>query len=255
MNKICLTIQYDGTNYKGWQRQPDTVTIQGALESALVRICGEDISVISSGRTDTGVHALCQSATFSTISVHSPQVFMRALNAILPRDIRILDAYAVPLDFHPRYNAQKKRYFYIIKNDHIESALLDRYLWQIKKTLDMEKIVEASRRIIGIHDFKAFSAANSDIKESVREVFIVDIEQLNSINFMFTNLTGNFIKITIEANGFLRHMVRNIVGTLVEVGKYKILPHQIDSILKSKDRKTAGPTAPAKGLFLEKVYY
>ncbi len=210
---------------------------------------------MSSGRTDAGVHALAQVATFSTTSRLNPETFMKALNALLPREIRIIQADSVPGNFHPRYNAKRKRYFYIIVSDSFISPFFFRYAHHVKHDLDISLMSTAANYVIGRHDFKSFSASETGVKTTVREVFTLKVEKLSSLPFAGIQLKGNLIKISIEADGFLRHMVRNIIGTLIEVGREKIEPARIEFILLKKDRCLSGPTAPGNGLFLEKVFY
>jgi len=255
MKKIRLLLEYDGTNYHGWQVQKDETTIQGIIEDGVQRITGEHSGIIGASRTDAGVHALGQVATFRTGSRLDPASIRRALNAVLPPDIRVLGASGVDDAFHPREDAGEKRYFYIIANQRISSAFIFRYAWVVPQTLDMDSIIEASRVFIGRHDFSSFMGTGSDIKDTVREVNSLNIERLEKIDFMTAGLSGNFIKISIEAEGFLRHMVRNIVGTLVETGRGRIPPDSMKEILESRDRRKAGQTAPPQGLFLERIDY
>ncbi|BCB96981.1 tRNA pseudouridine synthase A [Dissulfurispira thermophila] len=272
MRNIKLSIQYDGTNYNGWQIQPseisdlrfeianykkkkDIITIQGIIQSTIKKITGEDAKVIAAGRTDTGVHAIEQIASFKTSSHLSADVIKRALNAVLPYDIRILDACDAADDFHPRYNAKSKTYVYIISNSAIISPFLYRYAWKIPHNLDIEKMKTASEFLKGRHDFSAFRASGCGAKNPVRTILNISIERLNAIHLFDMHLSGNFLKIRLQADAFLRHMVRNIVGTLVEIGKGKIEPEDIKKIINSKKRNLAGPTSPAKGLFLEKVFF
>lgn len=287
MRNIKLILQYDGTNYNGWQiQQPsaeskvrsqksevrnndlsikgqgsrvkgrnNVITIQGVIQEAIKKITGEDAKVIGAGRTDAGVHAIEQVASFKTSSGLSPDVIKRALNANLPDNIRIMDTWDAELNFHPRYDAKSKSYFYIISNSHIISPFLYRYAWKIPHKLNFEDMCNAIEFIRGRHDFSAFRASGCSAKNPVRTIFNISMERLDNIDFMRTGLSGNFFKITIEADAFLRHMVRNIVGTLVEVGKGKINTSEIKEILLSKDRRLAGQTAPAKGLFMEKINY
>ncbi|HAK87923.1 MAG: tRNA pseudouridine(38-40) synthase TruA [Nitrospirae bacterium GWC2_46_6] len=265
MRSIKLTIQYDGTDYNGWQIQPpDTsdyrkqkniITIQGIIQDAIKKITGEDVKLIGAGRTDAGVHALAQVAAFRTDSKLQPDVIKRALNANLPDDVRITDSCDIDEDFHPRYGAKSKIYFYLISGSHMVSPFLYRYAWRMPHELDFEAAEEALRSFKGRHDFSSFRGSGCGAKNPVRTVMDASIEHLNAIDFMTARLGGDFIKIRIEADAFLRHMVRNIVGTIVEIGRGKIKPEDMEKILLSKNRKNAGPTAPARGLFLEKVIY
>jgi len=255
MKKIRLLLEYDGTNYHGWQVQKDETTIQGIIEDRVHRITGEHSAVIGASRTDAGVHALRQVAAFRSESQLDPASIRRALNAVLPRDIRVLEASYADEFFHPRQDARKKRYFYIIANQRISPAFLFRYAWIVPQSLDMDSIIQASRFFIGRHDFSSFMGTGSDIKDPVREVYSLNIGTLEQIDFMTAGLTGKFIKISIEAEGFLRHMVRNIVGTLIETGRGRIPAERLKDILESGDRTRAGQTAPPQGLFLERIDY
>src|SRR3989339_457169 len=257
MKNIKLLIEYDGANYHGWQRQKNHATLQEIIEGRLLRITGEDAALISASRTDAGVHAVGQVASFKTNSNLEPVTLQRALNATLPEDIRILNAGETAAAFHPRYDALGKSYFYIISNglSAFSSAFLYRYAWRVPYTLDLSGMKKTGDLLLGRHDFSAFRGAGCGAKSTVREITSVSIEKSSSIDFMTAKINGNFIKIKVEADAFLRHMVRNIVGTLVEVGRGKMTLNSISEAIKLKDRKKTGPTAPAHGLFLEKVSY
>jgi len=267
MRNIKLTIQYDGTNYNGWQIQKtdhraqktkhtkNIVTIQGLIQNAIKKITGEDLKVIGAGRTDAGVHAIEQVASFKTASKLHSDVIKRALNANIPDDIRIMDACDAKIDFHPRYDAKSKRYFYIILNSYVISPFLYRYAWKIPQKLNFQDMSSSIEFFKGTHDFSSFRASGCGAKNSIRTVTDISIEKLDAISFMNIKLDGHFLKISIEANAFLRHMVRNIVGTIVEAGKGRIKPFDINEIISSKERRLAGSTAPANGLFLEKTKY
>lgn len=272
MRNIKLFIQYDGTNYNGWQIQPakisnlrfqiadckkqkSIITIQGVVQEAIKKITGEDVKVIGAGRTDAGVHAIEQIASFKTLSNLPADIIKKALNAILPDDIRIMNACDVEENFHPRYAAKSKTYTYVISNSAIISPFLYRYAWKIPHELTLEKMKYALEFLKGRHDFSAFRASGCSAKNPVRTVINISIERLSAINFLDMHLSDNFLKIQIQADGFLRHMVRNIVGTLVEIGKGKIKPEDMDKIINSKNRNLAGPTSPARGLFLEKIIF
>jgi len=269
MKNIKLLMEYDGTNYHGWQIQSSEVrsqksevgshrtvlTIQGVLQEKLKTITGEDVKVIGSSRTDAGVHAFGQVASFLTNSYLEPEVLQRALNSLLPEDIRILNAEEVNEAFHPRYDAVSKSYFYLISNMSISSAFLYRYVWRVPHRLDMDSMKEAGSLLKGRHDFSAFRGAGCGAKTTERDIISFNIERLERIDFMTAGLEGDFIKIRIEANAFLRYMVRNIVGTLVEIGRGKMAAHAISDAFEVKDRRKTGPTAPATGLFLEAIKY
>jgi len=255
MRQIKLLLEYDGTAYMGWQRQlKREMTIQGILEDRIFRITGENAKIIGASRTDASVHAFGQVGTFRTSSKLRPEVIKRALNALLPQDIRVREASEVDHLFHPRHSARRKRYFYIIANLKETSVFLYKYAWLIPHPLDINAMGEAARALIGRHDFSSFRGTGSHVKNPVREVFSLGIERFDRIEFMTSSIKGEFLKIDIEADGFLRHMVRNIVGTIVEIGKGK-MARRMEEVLESRDRKLAGPTAPPHGLFLEKIIY
>jgi tRNA pseudouridine38-40 synthase len=255
MKKIRLHLEYDGTAYHGWQVQKDAVTVQGVLEENVLRVTGDKTSVIGASRTDAGVHAFGQVATFRTASHLDAQTIKKALNAVLPQDIRITASEEIDDAFNPRDDALTKRYFYMVANQRVSSAFLFRYTWIVPQMLEMGVMEEASSVLIGRHDFSTFMGTGSDIKDAVRELYTVDVKKLDGVTFMGVYLKGNFIRVTTEASGFLRHMVRNIVGTLVEIGRGRIPAGRMKEILESRDRKNAGQTAPANGLFLERIDY
>ena len=255
MRKIKLILEYDGTDYHGWQIQDEGLTIQGILENRVQKLTKEPGKVIGAGRTDAGVHALGQVAAFRTESEHDISVIKKALNATLPQDIRIVDVTEVHDSFNPRDDAVRKSYFYIIANERKSSVFLHRYAWTVPQHLALSPMLQASGALIGTHDFTSFMGAGSGIKNPVREVFSLDMDEIGEIDFMTASLKGDFIRIRIEARGFLRHMVRNIVGTLVEIGRRRILPDRMREILESRDRRLAGQTALANGLFLERIVY
>lgn len=255
MRKIRLLLEYDGTAYHGWQAQKDAVTVQGMLEEKVQRVTGRITSVIGASRTDAGVHAFGQVAVFRTPSQLDAGTIRRALNAVLPLDIRVLSAEEVHDAFHPREDAVRKRYFYLIANQRVSSAFLFRYTWIVPQSLGIGPMKDASHILVGRHAFSAFMGTGSGIQDTVREVYSLDVETLDGVVFMGVKLHGHFIRITAEANGFLRHMVRNIVGTLAEIGRGRMPSEKMREVLESRDRKNAGQTAPANGLFLERIDY
>ncbi|MEW6410095.1 MAG: tRNA pseudouridine(38-40) synthase TruA [Nitrospirota bacterium] len=255
MKNIKLLIQYDGTNYAGWQRQKDERTIQGVIEDVIKRVTGENLRLIPSGRTDAGVHALGQVANFKTVSKPLHQNlwcegkiegkrWKDIINASLPEDIKILDSAEVDMDFHARYSARGRLYSYTILNQEDPITILRNYVWHIRRNLNVEAMIEAGRFLTGEHDFSSFRASACTARKTARKIAELRIEKRRS-----------FIVITIEANAFLHHMVRNIVGTLVEVGRGRLSPDAVREILSAKDRNLAGPTAPARGLILMGVKY
>ncbi|RME63945.1 MAG: tRNA pseudouridine(38-40) synthase TruA [Nitrospirae bacterium] len=255
MKKIKLLLQYDGTNYFGWQRQPDRPSIQGTIEKALYEITGKKTNLTASGRTDRGVHALGQVAVFKTTTNLSPKDFQNALNSLLPPDIRVLYAEEVPEDFNPRFGVKRKRYIYLINRAEVQSPFLYRYTYHWRGPLDTDAMKRACSVLLGTKDFRAFQSAGSSVKTTVRTLFEATIQQMSRFYFLAFSLEGPLLVFSFEADGFLKQMVRNIVGTLLEVGKGALPPEEIERILASGDRKQAGPTVPANGLFLERVIY
>jgi tRNA pseudouridine38-40 synthase len=255
MRNIKLTLQYDGTEYSGWQVQSNGDTVQGLLEDALAEITGGPIRVTGAGRTDAGVHALEQVAAFSTESDHAPGVFRRALNAKLPDDIRVIDSEEAPEDFHPRYSARNKTYSYLISHPGTYAVFMKRYSWCTSYALNCDAMKQGAEYLTGKHDFSSFRASGCSSKHPVRDIIDLHIRKLDAVDFMGFRFNMQLIKISITANAFLRHMARNVVGTLVEIGRGKIPPEQMKTILEAKDRRVAGKTAPACGLFLERIEY
>jgi tRNA pseudouridine38-40 synthase len=240
-----LVIEYDGSAYHGWQRQKTDVTIQSEIETAIRTLTGKPVSLIGSGRTDAGVHAKGQVANFHCETRLSPQTMQRGLNALLPDDIVILGCCTVPDRFHARFDAKTKTYRYSILNRPFAAAIGRQYAWYIQQPLNPDAMRSALQNVVGEHDFKAFEGAGSPRAHTVRNLLRADLlDQKNGrLDFFFT------------ANGFLKHMVRNIVGTLVDVGRGRIGPEAIGSILKVADRSLAGATAPGHGLCLMNVSY
>ena len=243
---LRLTIEYDGTNYPGWQRQKNASTVQGTIEAAIEKMTEQSVTVIGSGRTDAGVHALNQIAHFSIDSKLTSEIFNKGLNSLVPADIVIKDCQAVDDSFHARYDVSSKVYNYHILNRPFPTALFRHYAWHIKKELDLNTMREAMLHLKGTHDFSAFEATGSHRSNPVRNVMNVSLHTKGSCGHLVFN---------IEANGFLRCMVRNIVGTLVDVGLEKTSPTDFCDILHSKNRTQAGATAPPQGLFLKEVKY
>ncbi len=255
MRNIKLVIQYDGTRYRGWQIQREGPTVQGMLQERIAKITGEQVPVIAAGRTDAGVHALAQTASFKTDSALPSGTIMAALNALLPEDIRIMETCDMDAAFHPRYDARGKVYFYVIANMPVVSPFLCNYAWKIPQNLDFDGMCAAVSLLHGTHDFTSFRASGCGSKSPTRTIKCCSVERIDVIDFMTAGLRGNFLKLRIEGDAFLRHMVRNIAGTIVEVGKGRMGPGAPGKILEARDRRLAGPTAPAKGLFLEKINY
>ena len=250
LRNLKLTLAYDGSDFSGWQVQPNASTIQGTLASAIGRLPGENVLPQGSGRTDAGVHALAQVATFSTASPIPVENFLKALNDILPPSIRILEACEVPADFHARKSAKAKTYRYRICRAPLCSPFLVRYVWHFPYPLDENAMVEAAGVITGEHDFTSFAAVDpergqqSSEASNVRTIFSSRFERQND-EFAYT----------VRGNGFLHHMVRNLVGTFILVGKGTLQLQDVGRILSARDRSAAGATAPASGLFLVSVEY
>lgn len=245
MSNFKITIEYDGSAYHGWQRQASERTIQGEIENALKTMTGNTITVTGSGRTDAGVHALNQTANFRCSTSLTPEVFLKGLNSLLSEDIVITSCKIVPENFHARYDVKSKVYQYRILNRSLPAAISRQYAWHIRKKLNLSAMQEAIRCIIGSHDFKAFEGSGSPRVSTVRCI----------TNAVLVETDNDYLVLKIEGDGFLKFMVRNIVGTLVDVGFDKITPHDFKQILISKDRNLAGITAPAHGLFLMEVKY
>ncbi len=257
MRHIKCVLQYDGSDYSGWQVQKKGKTIQGIIEDAVYSVTGERTRLTGASRTDAGVHALQQVAVFKTQSKLEPQMLKRAINANLPQDVRIIDAGECGSDFHPRHSAKNKKYSYIISFPGAYSIFLRRYSWQMPYELSRNVGImrESALCLIGKHDFSSFRGSGCNSKSQVRTINNIEISDYSSIDFMSLRFNAPIVKISIQADAFLRHMARNIVGTLVEVGRGRVSPSSLPEILKLRDRRSAGPTAPAQGLFLEKIEY
>jgi tRNA pseudouridine38-40 synthase len=264
-----LTLAYDGTEFRGWQVQPDERTVQGELQAALGRVTGESPLPQGSGRTDAGVHALAQVASFALAAPIPAENLQRALNRTLPRSIRILDARKAPDAFHARHSALAKTYEYRIFQGAICPPFLARYVYACPWRLDLEALQTSARLFEGEHDFVSFAATDPDLTTrtasssqnldqeikappapalAVRTIYSSEWEQRRSE-------TGELLVYRIRGNGFLHHMVRNLVGTMLEVGCGRLSAEAIPGILAARNRSAAGPTAPARGLFLHSVEY
>jgi tRNA pseudouridine38-40 synthase len=250
LRNLKLTLSYDGSDFSGWQVQPDASTIQGTLSSAIGRLTGENVLPQGSGRTDAGVHALAQVATFSTASPIPVENFLKALNDILPPSIRVLEVKEVSADFHARKSARAKTYRYRICRAAICSPFLARYVWHFPYPLDENAMSNAAAAIVGEHDFTSFAAVDPERGQENNEVSNVR----TIFSSCFERQNDEFVY-TVRGSGFLHHMVRNLVGTLILVGKGTLQPQDIASILAARNRSAAGATAPASGLFLVSVEY
>ncbi|MBP1889999.1 tRNA pseudouridine38-40 synthase [Clostridium moniliforme] len=245
MKNIKLTIEYDGTNYLGWQKQKSSKnTIQETIEKAIEKIVKKEVSLIGSSRTDSGVHAKGMVANFLTDSSVPPERFREAINTKLPDDIAIIKSEEVPEEFHARYNSKGKTYSYTINNRIEKVALYRNYSYHVRDILDIKAMEEACKYFIGKHDFSAFKSSGSSVKTSVRTITDLHIEKENDI-----------LKILVTADGFLYNMVRIIVGTLIEVGNGKLKSEEIEDIINKGKRENSGFCVPPNGLILEKVYY
>jgi tRNA pseudouridine38-40 synthase len=259
MRNLKITLEYDGTGYYGWQVQTKVHnTLQATLENTLRKILKEKIDLIGSGRTDSGVHALAQVANFRTNSPIPTDKLQLALNSLLPHDIAVTSVEEAPLSFHAIRSAKSKVYRYFILNRSYSSALLNGRAYFYKLPLDIKLMRKAARVLVGRYDFKSFCASASKTKTTVRTIKKIDIKRI-AYNPLYLSSNKQkerpLIAIDIESEGFLYNMVRNIVGTLIDIGRGKLTPESIKRILSSKDRKLAGPTAPAEGLFLLKINY
>jgi tRNA pseudouridine38-40 synthase len=256
MRNVKLILEYDGTEFSGWQSQKQGErTVQSVVLRSILELTGERAKLIAAGRTDAGAHALGQVAAFRTSSKFPVNIIRRALNARLPRDVRVLAAEDADDSFHPRFDVLGKRYSYLIANNETASPFVRRYAWHIPQRLGIDDMAAGARHFLGKHDFSAFMGAGSGMRDTVREVGLLTAEKLDRAGFPGIALPGAFVKVTVEGSGFLRHMVRNMVGTLVEVARGKRPRESIAEIIEGKDRRKAGPTAPAHGLFLEGVSY
>jgi len=240
-----LVIEYDGTDLAGWQRQPDQPSVQAHLEAAFLRLTGQPVSVIGAGRTDAGVHARGQVAHFKGKTRLTPLELLRGANALIPHQIAVLGAEEAPPDFHARYHARSKVYDYALYPAPVRSTLNRLYAWHLPCELDLKMMAQALTSLEGEHDFASFQSTGSAVKNTVRRMFEASLDER----------PDGLVRVTLEADGFLRHMARAIVGTLVEVGRGRVSPKEFQRILEAKDRSLAGATAPAHGLCLREVKY
>jgi tRNA pseudouridine38-40 synthase len=244
VKRVLLTIAYDGTNYHGWQIQKNAVTVQQVLCEALEKMLGKTFDVTGTSRTDAGVHAREFTCHIDCDDNIPEKAFVRGLNSFLPPDIAVKDCIEVANDFHARYNAKGKTYKYYIYNSNEKDPFKMRYSWQIERKLDVKLMNEFASKLVGTHDFYAFSSSGRTVEDTVR-----------TISECYVTKENDDIVLTVTANGFLYNMVRIIVGTAVEVSDKRIKVEDIPEILSSKKRELAGVTAPPQGLFLEKVHY
>lgn len=241
---ISLTVSYDGTTYHGWQCQPNAIAVEEVLRGAVERILNHEVKIIAGARTDTGVHAMGQVINFRTSKGFDHMSLARGLNSLLPRDIRVGDVRDVDEGFHARYSAKSKTYVYCILNQPHNSPFLARYVLHVPQYLNVSSMKQSARVIVGEHDFSAFKKKDELYRNPVREVKRAGVAS-----------KGRTIYVVVEATGFLRYMVRNIVGTLLLAGRDKIVEEDFKAILESREREKAGPTAPPHGLFLREIKY
>lgn len=244
MRNIKLTLEYDGRAYAGWQIQPGLPTVQGTVESVLSRITDAPVRAIASGRTDAGTHALGQVANFTTHSIIDNTSLVRAMNSLLPDDIAAVEAVDVAREFHARYSALSKTYRYLILNRERPSPFYNGYAWHVRYSIDLDAMAEALNLMVGEKDFSSFRAASCSHRNPVRNILRAGVER-----------KGEFIRFEVTASSFLQHMVRIIVGTMMEVGRGKMSLKDVEDALNARDRATAGPTATSSGLYLVEVNY
>ena len=242
---IRLILEYDGSRYHGWQRQIGVPTIQGIIEDRIYVMINEPVKLIASGRTDAGVHALCQVCNFITTTRIDPIAIQRGLNALLPSDVFIRQAEYVPLDFHSMYSTRSKTYEYRILNQKDPDVFLRFYAWHVVRNLDLGVMSKCISTLCGEHDFSSFRSSGSGNTNPVRKMMRAELDGPDK----------GILRFVFEADGFLRHMVRNIVGTVVEVGHGKMGFNEFTEVFHSGDRRKAGTKAPPQGLFLKKVDY
>ena len=265
MRVFKITVSYDGTDFSGFQRQANARSVQAELEGALTTIEGRDVTVAGAGRTDSGVHALGQVASFKLSSAIGEHELLRALNATLPDDVRVLSAEVAAPGFNARFSARSKTYRYRICNARIMSPFQRRFAWHISRTLDLVSMREAARELLGEHDFSSFQGApsRSERSKSMAKRLLGEREGADDTRNMTRSewseepLTGGgrLLVYEVAGSGFLKYMVRAIVGTLVEVGDGRRTPASLRNLLDSRDRGAAGPTAPPAGLYLVRVDY
>jgi tRNA pseudouridine38-40 synthase len=259
---LKIVLAYDGSGLVGWQRQPSGLSVQARLEDALTAIEGHPVSVVGAGRTDAGVHALGQVASCRIDHPLPPAQLARALNAVLPGAIRVLEVEEVSEAFHARYSARSKTYRYLVLNADVASPFGRQYVWHVPQRLDATAMAQAARLLEGDHDFVALQGAGSATKTTVRTMMTAGVRESTTVDVVGRSLAlsdrsdgGRLLVFELTGNGFLRHMVRNAVGTLVEIGLGRRSPGWMTEVLASRNRSRAGPTAPASGLFLVSVDY
>jgi tRNA pseudouridine38-40 synthase len=244
VTRVRLTLEYDGTDYVGWQVQPNGLSVQAVVERALGKLLGAPTPVQCAGRTDAGVHALGQVVAFNAAQPLPLKAYLRGLSGLLPPDVAVVAVEEVAAEFDPRRDARGKRYRYRVCNRAVRSPLRRRTHWEVFAPLNVLAMREAAPYLLGRHDFSAFRASDCGAAHAVRTLWRLDVEA-----------AGDELAFVVEGTAFLKHMVRNLVGTLVEVGKGRQPPGWVAEVLASRDRTRAGPTAPAHGLVMEEVFY
>lgn len=245
MKRVMLIIAYDGTNYVGWQKQPNGTAVEEIINKCLCELTGENIEIIGASRTDSGVHAMGNVAVFNTESRIPAEKFCFALNQRLPEDIVVQKSFEVDESFHPRHADCTKTYEYKIYNNTHISPFMRKYSYFEHRSLDLEAMRRGAGFLIGEHDFASFCSANAQVKSTVRTVYSIDVIEDEP----------HIITIRVKGNGFLYNMIRIITGTLLQVGKHEILPEKVGEMLAAKDRSASGPTAPPQGLKLVNIEY
>lgn len=268
MQNLKLTLSYDGSEFAGWQVQPGRTTVQGSLASAIGRLSGENVLPQGSGRTDAGVHALAQVASFATSSPIPPENWLKALNDNLPPSIRVLEVAEAPPDFHARKSARSKTYRYRVHRRAICPPFLARYVWHYPYPLEESAMIAAAETVLGEHDFTSFAAVDPERVERIASEERTFSNSVGNASTTFTPTTNirtilsstwtrdaEELVYTVRGSGFLHHMVRNLVGTFLLVGKKTVSLEELRKILNARERAAAGPTAPARGLYLVEVEY
>ncbi|MDO9465644.1 MAG: tRNA pseudouridine(38-40) synthase TruA [bacterium] len=259
MKNIKITLAYNGTNYHGWQIQPNGITVQSVIEKSLERLFKGQIKVIGQGRTDTGVHAIGQVASFKlpAIALKNMKIsqIKDALNSVLPQDIAVTNVESVSLDFHPRFDAKDRIYRYIVYNDGNKQVLGQSFFYSYQYKLDLSKMRKGAKYLVGEHDFSSFQCKKTDNENPVRTIKKLTIARRDFVASNFLKLKNKAVVFEVTANAFLYNMVRIIVGTLLDIGRCRIEPQNIKKILAGRDRNLAGETVPACGLCLIAVHY
>ena len=245
MRNIKLILEYEGTHYHGWQVQPEIITIQGTIQATIKYILGEEVTLTAAGRTDTGVHAFQQVCNFTTDSSLPALTIMNGLNSLLPGDIAVKNCQDVDNDFHARRNVSSKTYKYLLISRNFPSSIYRNFSWSVYYKLDLEAMAEGARLFLGEKDFSSFRSVGCSSRHAIRSID----------EFTIDAASDGFINLEVKGKAFLRHMVRIMVGTLVDVGRGKISVSDLKEIIDGKDRTLAGQTAPPQGLFLKEVEY